>query len=220
MLFMRRTRGFTLIELLIVVAIIAILAALAVPNFLEAQTRAKVSRAKSDLHALKVALEVYYVDRNAFPQSEINGTLRYIDQLSTPVSYIGSAKILDPFTGKPGDSIAQIATYRYYGFNGLGVLNADSDSGKIISPRADTEEMRVRWYALMCHGPDRVRNSYKTGPVTGTFVKQDNIGTLGNFVHFVYDPSNGTVSPGEIFLAGGNPTGTGEAAGRFMTDGH
>ncbi len=54
--------GFTLIELLIVVAIIAILAAIAIPNFLEAQTRTKVSRVKTDMRSAAVALEAYRVD--------------------------------------------------------------------------------------------------------------------------------------------------------------
>jgi type II secretion system protein G len=60
-------KAFTLIELLIVVAIIAILAAIAVPNFLEAQTRAKISRAKSDLRSITTALEAYAVDNNVYP---------------------------------------------------------------------------------------------------------------------------------------------------------
>lgn len=60
-------KAFTLIELLIVVAIIAILAAIAVPNFLEAQTRAKVSRAVSDMRTVATALEVYYIDNNKYP---------------------------------------------------------------------------------------------------------------------------------------------------------
>lgn len=64
---MKFKRGFTLIELLIVVAIIAILAAIAVPNFLEAQVRAKVSNMKANLRTLATAIESYTVDNNKIP---------------------------------------------------------------------------------------------------------------------------------------------------------
>src|SRR5437870_12866546 len=62
-----RKKGFTLIELLIVVAIIAILAAIAIPNFLAAQVRAKVSRAKAEMRTLATAIESYEVDNNRYP---------------------------------------------------------------------------------------------------------------------------------------------------------
>lgn len=67
---MKKSRGFTLIELLIVVAIIAILAAIAVPNFLEAQVRAKVSRVKSDMRSIATAIEAYCVDTNQYPAAK------------------------------------------------------------------------------------------------------------------------------------------------------
>ncbi len=67
-------RGFTLIELLIVVAIIAILAAIAVPNFLEAQTRAKVSRVQADQRSIATAVEFYRIDHTNYPDGTDNPT--------------------------------------------------------------------------------------------------------------------------------------------------
>src|SRR5213083_2789382 len=102
-----RKAAFTLIELLIVVAIIAILAAIAVPNFLEAQTRAKVSRAKADIRTIATAIEAYCVDSNKYPfdvtsvdQISQNTAANYFWYLSnaitTPVAYFTNNSLLDP----------------------------------------------------------------------------------------------------------------------------
>jgi len=59
-------KGFTLIELLIVVVIIGILAAIAIPRFGETRERAYVSAMQSDLNQLRTAMEMYYQDDNRF----------------------------------------------------------------------------------------------------------------------------------------------------------
>ncbi len=140
-----RKSGFTLIELLIVVAIIAILAAIAVPNFLEAQTRSKVARVKADQRSIATALEAYYVDNNWYPPQGaktltafpyINDPTRIFGgessrhaagnppiayHLSTPIAYLASttAVFRDPFfQSYEKNSTSIVNDTKYYNYSG------------------------------------------------------------------------------------------------------
>ena len=64
---MGKSKGFTLIELLIVVAIIAILAAIAIPQFAKYRTRAYNAAAESDLRNFKTEMEAQYADLQEYP---------------------------------------------------------------------------------------------------------------------------------------------------------
>ena len=100
----RKMSGFTLIELLVVVAIIAILAPIAVPNFLEAQMRAKVSRSLAVMRSIVTAMEAYRVDNNdvlvpdypdvPMPGDGMNWWGFVPASLTTPVSYMTAVPIM------------------------------------------------------------------------------------------------------------------------------
>lgn len=64
---MNRERGFTLIELMIVVAIIAILAGVLIPNFVHARAQTATAACESNLRAIATAAELYFTDNQAYP---------------------------------------------------------------------------------------------------------------------------------------------------------
>lgn len=190
----QKLQSFTLTELLIVVAIIAILAAIAVPNFLEAQARSKVSRAMSDLRTVANALEQYCLDYHRYPtmlQSGFSGGVAplagsnlkwwYIpDSLSTPVAYITSAHLLCPFGGdwaRSSDFPDNI--WRRYSYENIPELEHKYLEGFSIleskyGPQAKSSEKWGMW-RILCIGPDMAWNPM-----------------------IAYDPTNGSVSLGNI----------------------
>jgi prepilin-type N-terminal cleavage/methylation domain-containing protein len=190
-------KGFTLIELLIVVAIIAILALIAVPNFLEAQTRAKVAREKNDLRTIAVALEAYNVDHGAYPPWNVRGTglihpasWRFC-WLTTPVAFISSA-LMDPFAYRKewdetdtafGRTVPKWDTYDLVTWNG----NVNDD------PWAFSHAWRVNGF-----GPD-YNNNFAGGR---GWQGMPTPAGLDRFPNYIYDPTNGTVSLGDIIRVG------------------
>jgi type IV pilus assembly protein PilA len=86
---MKSEKGFTLIELMIVVAIIGILAAIAIPNFLSYQKKAAQSEAKTNLGGIRTLQEAYAADHDNYATSldglgySVKGTNKYTYGVST-----------------------------------------------------------------------------------------------------------------------------------------
>ena len=181
-----RKAGFTLIELLIVVAIIGILAALAIPNFLEAQTRAKTAKVKSEQRNLAMAMEQYALEDNDYPGDHDNDpyhpTQRGLYRLSTPIAYITNlSSFQDPFSQRI--------------LNPSNPLHDDDDHAPFYEMGSGCDNSRSRrahCFEINSLGPDRrddVRNN--DGFPFGTNIN-------------VYDPTNGTISAGDILRFGGS----------------
>lgn len=207
MSFGEKVKGFTLIELLIVVAIIAILAAIAVPNFLEAQTRSKVSRVKADMRTVATALEAYCVDNSSYPVKTITSTdnrdrggLQEFSALSTPVAYLSSTELADPFAAIGANGMTDPNNSNFNSKENICYVNV------IAARKAKGWSAGHTVWALCSYGPDKGR-----GPFPGGDFPQNLLGNYrgtkdkdpaeiggGYCIYSTYDASNGTRSGGDI----------------------
>ena len=205
----RNKHGFTLIELLIVIAIIAILALIAIPNFLEAQTRSKVARVMADMRSMATAVEAYYVDYNAPPfgygrnptATQISrGWIADFIMLTTPVAYITSLNIRDPFW-RPNDEYGGNA--ETVGFVNIQALQQKWDMENNVS---NTVGHFANW-VIVSNGPNFCLDSYRTTGDTPWIGNYSNVKCTqyeSRYITWKYDPTNGTVSAGDIFRFQGN----------------
>ena len=196
----RHAPAFTLIELLVVVAIIALLAAIAVPNYMDAQARSKVSVVKNDQRVITLALESYANDFSAYPSAKgiasvpnspfLNPVSRRLHPLTTPISYTTSVP-RDVFRARDGWALGgdadPIDTFDYVCADDVPTRGSGITSGGA--------------WRLSSAGPDLFQ-AYGGRPVENPDCNMKGVD---------YDPTNGTRSPGDIVRVGplhtrhGNP---------------
>ncbi len=168
-------KGFTLIELLIVVAIIGILAAIAVPNFLNAQMRSKIARVEGDFQSIATAFEMYRLDNGDLPRWNLLGWAQSWARFTTPIAYLGIRPI-DPFEAKFENEFQH--SHNWYEYSAC----------KGRTPMKNLEEGEVvdNW-VLAAYGPNGIDHTQQISdyPNTQKFLK--------------FDISNGIRSNGDIY---------------------
>jgi prepilin-type N-terminal cleavage/methylation domain-containing protein len=218
----KKKKGFTLIELLIVIAIILILIAIALPNFLEAQIRARVTKARGEIRSYQTVFESYNQDFKIYPRGCITGhsvgcthnwgfcganlttPIKYIqrnndDLFAVHYSVLGSSGIVPE-----GHPWVKYRTTRRMVWNAMN----PNEPPKSLVPKdkmaphwklydtANPAVWKPKQYLIASLGPDHIED----------VVPQYAFGSSTKPKYYLndefYSPTNGTTSSGDIFFAG------------------
>lgn len=199
--------GFTLIELVIVIGVVAMLAAISVPNYLEAQVRANIGKAKADMKTLVIGLESYYVDHNVYPRpSDADGNFladlatphdafegRVPPVLTSPVVYL-SHLMVDPFI--PFKS-KENKLYIYSTRPAFEAWEEEGEFDEFVAAQVTTRTAPSVEYYVVSRGPDRDHEELPGNNLTSAVDGGDDLSGPA-----LYDPSNGSVSNGDILYFG------------------
>lgn len=212
--------GLTLVEVLLLVAAVAIIAAIATPNFIAARIRSDVAQVKNDQRNLATAIEAYYVDHQNFPPNNFGmprgvpgigpGAIQALILLSTPIAYIPNSFIEDPFARKydPSDVTPGFIAY-------TNSLEADADAIAAINGANLTSTQKRTLFDtgfwLTSAGPDHIASLQNIADSNHDRATGIQIEDFHEFVQELaheaphYDPSNGTISNGDIFRTRSGP---------------
>jgi len=208
---MEKDVGFTVIELLIVIAIISIIAAIAVPNLMSANIRAKVSGVKADMGSIAIALEDYKIDdpnRN-YP---VEPDDPYYDEIAEPnIAFddpsdaIGLGELVFPEGASdpvylhriPGDPFNDGGEEEWNGESGAHnnhycYFTADANQ--------ESSSTEAKYWALVSYGPDK--NPDIDSYTEAWNAVDPNAPDHDTYKNLVYNPDNGITSSGDIVIIG------------------
>jgi len=207
-----RRSAFTLVEVVIAFALVALLTAIAMPNYLRAQTRSKISQNRSDMRRIAAALEAYAIDNPGYPPPWEAGSTgswgtflsppfhaRTPSLLTTPIAYL-PALPEDPFreaemsNPPPGYLGGLRHRHVYYNFDYLFVTLAGPPA---VNNLTVANELAGPWLI------------YSVGPDHDEFNTPEGATLVAQRVFRDYDPTNGTNSLGNLLRTADHGEGLG-----------